>query len=144
MLTYINCRSITLHKTTESHIPKSLNVFRQKSKIQVGGKTKKKMGHSKEKPKAISRRDRFEIRDNAMHGQQVASSSTPISSDNVGHRMLAAMGLVLEKLLLVVECSVYLLFLCSWKEGSSIGNTEDGIKEPVKVFMRANRRGLGA
>lgn len=116
-------KSITLHKTTESHIPKSLNVFRQKSKIQVGGKTKKKMGHSKERPKAISRRDRFEIRDNAMHGQQVGSSSTPISSDNVGHRMLAAMG---------------------WKEGSSIGNTEDGIKEPVKVFMRANRRGLGA
>lgn len=67
-------------------------MFRQKSKIQVGGKTKKRMGHLKEKPKTLSRRDRFEIRDNAMHGQQVASSSTPISSDNVGHRMLAAMG----------------------------------------------------
>ncbi|CAO3640767.1 unnamed protein product [Mucor hiemalis] len=116
-------KNLLLTKTTDSHIPKSLNVFRQKNKIQVVGKTKKKVGHSKEKPKPLSRRDRFEIRDNALHGQQVASSSTPISSDNVGHRMLAAMG---------------------WKEGNSIGNTADGIKEPVKVFMRASRRGLGA
>ncbi|CEP09694.1 hypothetical protein [Parasitella parasitica] len=57
------------------------------------------------------------------HGKQVALNSTPISTNNVGHRMLAAMG---------------------WKEGEAIGNNEDGIKEPVKVFMRAKQRGLGA
>ncbi|KAI8098388.1 uncharacterized protein B0P05DRAFT_521750 [Gilbertella persicaria] len=45
----------------------------------------------------------------------------PIPSSNIGHRMLSAMG---------------------WKEGEGIN--KDGIKEPVKVFMRANRKGLGA
>lgn len=66
---------------------------------------------------------RVQIKEDANHGKQVASSSAPISSSNVGHRMLAAMG---------------------WKEGEAIGNNENGIKEPVKVYLRAKRRGLGA
>jgi hypothetical protein len=68
-------------------------------------------------------RNREDFKNNALHGKEVASDSVPISSSNIGHRMLAAMG---------------------WKQGDAIGNKEDGIKEPVKVFMRANRRGLGA
>lgn len=85
--------------------------------------------HKKEQKKKVytkredTRLDKLRIRDNANHGKEVASSSAPIASNNVGHRMLAAMG---------------------WKEGEAIGNNENGIKEPVKVFMRANRRGLGA
>ncbi|KAL9558735.1 hypothetical protein MBANPS3_000782 [Mucor bainieri] len=66
---------------------------------------------------------KIQIKEDANHGKQVASSSAPISSSNVGHRMLAAMG---------------------WKEGEAIGSNENGIKEPVKVFLRAKRRGLGA
>ncbi|KAF1798468.1 G-patch domain-containing protein [Mucor lusitanicus] len=66
---------------------------------------------------------RVQFKEDANHGKQVASSSEPISSSNVGHRMLAAMG---------------------WKEGEAIGNNENGIKEPVKVYLRAKRRGLGA
>lgn len=68
-------------------------------------------------------RNREDSKYNALHGKEVASDSVPISSNNIGHRMLAAMG---------------------WKQGDAIGSKEDGIKEPVKVFMRANRRGLGA
>ncbi|KAI7902861.1 G-patch domain-containing protein [Cokeromyces recurvatus] len=55
---------------------------------------------------------------------EVASNSAPISSSNVGHRMLAAMG---------------------WKEGEGIGSSNsNGIKEPIKAYVRVNRRGLGA
>lgn len=32
------------------------------------------------------------MRDNQNHGKLVASDSVPISSSNIGHRMLAAMG----------------------------------------------------
>jgi hypothetical protein len=55
-----------------------------------------------------------------MHGKVVASDAQPISSNNIGHRMLSAMG---------------------WKEGDSIGG---GIKEPIRAVVRAKRRGLGA
>ncbi|KAI8642436.1 G-patch domain-containing protein [Parasitella parasitica] len=75
------------------------------------------------KHQSSSRMEKIQSRQDEKHGKQVASSSTPISTNNVGHRMLAAMG---------------------WKEGEAIGNSQKGIKEPIKVFMRANRRGLGA
>ncbi|KAG1219517.1 hypothetical protein G6F62_010259 [Rhizopus arrhizus] len=65
--------------------------------------------------KAVTRRSPLES------GKVVGSDAQPISSNNIGHRMLAAMG---------------------WKEGDSIGN--NGIKEPIKVTMRAKNRGLGA
>lgn len=32
------------------------------------------------------------MREESFHGRQVASDSTPISSSNIGHKMLAAMG----------------------------------------------------
>jgi hypothetical protein len=35
-------------------------------------------------------------------------------------------------------------FFIRWKKGDAIGNRQDGIKEPIQVTMRANRRGLGA
>lgn len=77
------------------------------------------------KKKSTTRNKRTVSRktDAMNHGKEVAVHSAPISSNNIGHRMLSAMG---------------------WKEGDTIGNNEDGIKEPIKVFMRANRRGLGA
>ncbi|KAG2209046.1 hypothetical protein INT46_008447 [Mucor plumbeus] len=120
-------------------VPKLAKMFKldisvvnsSKSSVQLV-KTKKTCRpeiHKKEQKKKVYtkrediRLDKFRIRDNENHGKEVASSSTPIASNNVGHRMLAAMG---------------------WKEGEAIGNNENGIKEPVKVFMRANRRGLGA
>ena len=40
------------------------------------------------------RKSHVQIRQDQLHGKQVASDSTPISSSNIGHRMLAAMGLV--------------------------------------------------
>lgn len=79
--------------------------------------------HVKTTRRVEKRATRVQIKEDANHGKQVASSSAPISSSNVGHRMLAAMG---------------------WKEGEAIGNNENGIKEPVKVYLRAKRRGLGA
>ncbi|KAI8888231.1 G-patch-domain-containing protein [Backusella circina FSU 941] len=53
----------------------------------------------------------------------VGADATPISSSNVGHRMLAAMG---------------------WKQGDAIGSNENGIKEPIQVTIRPKNRGLGA
>ncbi|GAN05174.1 hypothetical protein MAM1_0084d04643 [Mucor ambiguus] len=85
-------------------------------------KSTKRTKH-KETRRVEKRVSRVQIKEDANHGKQVASSSAPISSSNVGHRMLAAMG---------------------WKEGEAIGSNENGIKEPVKVFLRAKRRGLGA
>ncbi|CAO3677136.1 unnamed protein product [Rhizopus microsporus] len=68
------------------------------------------------KPKAQKKSTKNDL----IHGKVVASDAQPISSNNIGHRMLSAMG---------------------WKEGDSIGG---GIKEPIKAVVRAKRRGLGA
>jgi hypothetical protein len=114
--TYI-LRNIQLVKTSKTCIPLSYQQHIEKEE--------KIMSKLKKTP--INRPARFrnkeDFKNNALHGKEVASGSVPISSSNIGHRMLAAMG---------------------WKQGDAIGSKEDGIKEPVKVFMRANRRGLGA
>jgi hypothetical protein len=49
----------------------------------------KKKNKFKLKEKSSSK---VSLREHSMHGKQVASDSVPISSSNIGHRMLAAMG----------------------------------------------------
>ncbi|KAI7867471.1 uncharacterized protein EV154DRAFT_571635 [Mucor mucedo] len=110
-------KNIVLRKTSKTCIPLSYKEHLKKTSKHV----------MKTKPIPSTRKrdgnDSRAMRDNQNHGKLVASDSVPISSSNIGHRMLAAMG---------------------WKQGNAIGNNGDGITEPVKVFMRANRRGLGA
>lgn len=53
---------------------------------------------------------------------QQASVDTSISSDNKGFKMLSKMG---------------------WKEGKSIGKSQEGIKEPVQVKTQQGTAGLG-
>lgn len=99
-----NNACITLTKT-----PDSLR------SLPITNKPTASRGRKMKAAKAVTRRSPLES------GKVVGSDAQPISSNNIGHRMLAAMG---------------------WKEGDSIGN--NGIKEPIKVTMRAKNRGLGA
>ncbi|KAI7819640.1 hypothetical protein BC939DRAFT_459837 [Gamsiella multidivaricata] len=55
-------------------------------------------------------------------GTVVGSSASAISSDNMGHRMLAKMG---------------------WSPGVGLGASGSGIREPVEAVMKRTRRGLG-
>ena len=112
---YGECRHIKLEKTSSTCIPSSFIDY----KHQLQKKTKVKLSPYEKKIK--KRQDKKSFKENELHGKEVASNSVPIPASNKGHRMLSAMG---------------------WKEGDAIG--KDGIKEPVKAFMRANRRGLGA
>ncbi|GAA5804885.1 hypothetical protein HPULCUR_010394 [Helicostylum pulchrum] len=108
-----NKKTITLSKTSKTCIPES---YKQHIKTTTTTTTTSKFKSKARVPSRTPARD-------SDHGKLVASDSVPISSSNIGHRMLAAMG---------------------WKQGDAIGNNDDGIKEPVQVFMRAKRRGLGA
>ncbi|KAG2233933.1 hypothetical protein INT48_009746 [Thamnidium elegans] len=108
-----NKKTITLSKTSKTCIPES---YKQHIKTTTTTTTTSKFKSKARAPSRTPARD-------SDHGKLVASDSVPISSSNIGHRMLAAMG---------------------WKQGDAIGNNDDGIKEPVQVFMRAKRRGLGA
>ncbi|OAJ43357.1 hypothetical protein BDEG_26723 [Batrachochytrium dendrobatidis JEL423] len=56
-------------------------------------------------------------------GHVVGESSQPIGNENVGHKMLLAMG---------------------WNPGQSLGTGNKGIVDPVKVVIRTERSGLGA
>ncbi|CAO3625174.1 unnamed protein product [Cunninghamella blakesleeana] len=58
----------------------------------------------------------------STHGTVVASDAAPIDENNVGHRLLAAMG---------------------WRQGTGLGTTNDGITAPIEAVIRGNRRGLG-
>ncbi|KAI9485494.1 MAG: hypothetical protein EXX96DRAFT_545301 [Benjaminiella poitrasii] len=81
-------------------------------------------GQQQQRKKQRSQKQRIRQIIQPPHLTEVASDSAPIASSNLGHRMLAAMG---------------------WKEGEGIGaSSSEGIKEPIKVYMRARGRGLGA
>ncbi|KAI8365107.1 hypothetical protein BD560DRAFT_402126 [Blakeslea trispora] len=110
-------RHIKLEKTLSTCIPSSFIDY----KHQLKKKRKTKVKLSPYEKKIKKQQDKKLFKENELHGKEVASNSAPIPASNKGHRMLSAMG---------------------WKEGDAIG--KDGIKEPVKAFMRANRRGLGA
>jgi len=55
-------------------------------------------------------------------GAVVGDGADKISSDNVGHKMLALMG---------------------WREGDQIGKT-GGIHEPLKAIVKTSKAGLGS
>ncbi|KAI9307767.1 hypothetical protein BJ944DRAFT_261409 [Cunninghamella echinulata] len=55
-------------------------------------------------------------------GKIVGQHAAPLASNNIGHKMMAAMG---------------------WKEGESLGSNKDGILGPIEVRIRTKRRGLG-
>ncbi|CAG8527045.1 7037_t:CDS:10 [Ambispora gerdemannii] len=63
------------------------------------------------------------IRPTAMlkHGTVVGASAAPLTSDNIGHRMLSKMG---------------------WKEGTTLGQN-GGISQPLETIIRLKRTGLG-
>ncbi|KAH8555556.1 hypothetical protein BGW37DRAFT_450035 [Umbelopsis sp. PMI_123] len=56
------------------------------------------------------------------HGHVVAGNAAPISDQNIGHQMLAAMG---------------------WKQGDSLGTEGTGITVPIEAIVRKKRTGLG-
>lgn len=55
-------------------------------------KPKKTKGKSINMTKTKTTHSIRSMREESFHGRQVASDSTPISSSNIGHKMLAAMG----------------------------------------------------
>ncbi|ORE05707.1 hypothetical protein BCV72DRAFT_263152 [Rhizopus microsporus var. microsporus] len=129
--------SLHLYHTTPygrtSVIPKIAKIFRLETESEgttvLLRKTansltslKEYTGNKKNKKPVVlkSKVQKRSTKNDLMHGKMVASDAQPISSNNIGHRMLSAMG---------------------WKEGDSIGG---GIKEPIKAVVRAKRRGLGA
>ncbi|KAF9977160.1 hypothetical protein BGZ73_006831 [Actinomortierella ambigua] len=57
-----------------------------------------------------------------VHGAVVGSEAAELTSDNIGHRMLAKMG---------------------WTPGVGLGAAGEGITQPIEAVMRAKRRGLG-
>jgi hypothetical protein len=75
-----------LRKTSKTCIPLSYKEHLKKTSKHV----------VKAKPIMSTRKrdgnDSRAMRDNQNHGKLVASDSVPISSSNIGHRMLAAMG----------------------------------------------------
>ncbi|KAF9083311.1 lariat debranching enzyme [Mortierella sp. AD031] len=58
----------------------------------------------------------------ALTGTVVGGTASEISTENVGHRMLAKMG---------------------WSPGIGLGASGDGITKPIEAVVRAKRRGLG-
>jgi hypothetical protein len=82
-------RNILLTKTSKTCIPDSYKEHVKKStpKRKIVTTTT-----TKTSTRVMTRLDRRAIRDDKLHGKLVASESEPISSNNVGHRMLAAMG----------------------------------------------------
>ncbi|KAG0223409.1 G patch domain-containing protein 2, partial [Actinomortierella wolfii] len=58
----------------------------------------------------------------SVHGAVVGSDAAELSSDNIGHRMLAKMG---------------------WTPGVGLGATGEGITQPIEAVIRDKRRGLG-
>ncbi|KAI8889500.1 hypothetical protein K501DRAFT_329009 [Backusella circina FSU 941] len=55
--------------------------------------------------------------------KEVAAGVLPLDEDNLGHRMLSAMG---------------------WKQGDALGNGEGGITAPIRAVIRQDRKGLGS
>lgn len=83
-------RNIVLYKTSKTCIPES---YRQHiNKLNVKNKRAKTVTATRSAARSIKQRDRRAMREEQLHGQVVASKSEPISSSNIGHRMLAAMG----------------------------------------------------
>ncbi len=86
-------------KFTEASVPKSVKESR--SGKDAGGK------RSDTKPAV---------------GTVIGSNAKPISSDNVGNKLLQKLG---------------------WKPGEGLGSTSDGIVQPVTAVVRGKRTGLG-
>ncbi|CAO3659322.1 unnamed protein product [Umbelopsis vinacea] len=62
------------------------------------------------------------VQSGPSHGYVVASDAAPISDQNRGHQMLAAMG---------------------WRQGDSLGAEGTGIVAPIEAIVRKKRVGLG-
>ncbi|KAI8987574.1 hypothetical protein BDF20DRAFT_850981 [Mycotypha africana] len=116
-------RNIQLSKTVHSCIPIACKKYLAFAKEQQEKEQNKRKRRNKDTRRSPVKKRTDKGKEKELHGQVVASTSAPISSQNIGHRMLSAMG---------------------WKEGSSLGSKEDGITEPIQAVIRAKRRGLGA
>jgi len=82
------------------------------------GSPKRQGGSKKEK----GRNDSSSQQAGPSHGYVVASNAEPISHQNIGHQMLAAMG---------------------WRQGDSLGAEGTGITAPIEAIVRKKRIGLG-
>ncbi|CAO3607816.1 unnamed protein product [Cunninghamella blakesleeana] len=92
-------------KAIDKHINKKRTIEKAKKKM----KKKPKENQSKVSAKPA--------------GKIVGQHAAPIASNNIGHKMMSAMG---------------------WKEGQSLGNRNDGILNPIEVKILSKRRGLGS
>ncbi|XP_068334191.1 uncharacterized protein [Pyrus communis] len=72
-----------------------------------------------------SSRRKYEKKEEGMGNGMMSSScsSTAINSSNIGFQLLKKHG---------------------WKEGTGLGISEQGRLEPVKTYLKNNKRGLGA
>ncbi|CAO3649256.1 unnamed protein product [Cunninghamella echinulata] len=101
-------------KAIERHITKKRSLYHAKkvsNKKPKDGKGKGKNGNLQQQQ--VSSKPK---------GKIVGQHAAPLASNNIGHKMMAAMG---------------------WKEGESLGSNKDGILGPIEVRIRTKRRGLG-
>ncbi|CEG79671.1 hypothetical protein RMATCC62417_14111 [Rhizopus microsporus] len=89
--------------------PSELSKEKNRNKKNSKGKTKKPGNNKKQTTMPAP-------------GTVVGDDVAPISQDNVGHRMLAAMG---------------------WRQGQALGTSNDGIVNPIMAVVRRNKLGLG-
>ncbi|KAI8089653.1 uncharacterized protein BX664DRAFT_333565 [Halteromyces radiatus] len=109
-----------LRKGPKSHLPYDRRTIEKHiNKKRTPAKAKKQM---ERKPDLPATEKRTRIR-KGKHGTVVGSDAAPLASNNIGHKMLAAMG---------------------WKEGDALGANKDGIADPIQAVIRDKRRGLGA
>ncbi|KAG1177874.1 hypothetical protein G6F70_008124 [Rhizopus microsporus] len=132
-------RYIVIRKTSETEIPENrrsieLYIEELQQTIDVVTSRQRKHNEPSELPKEKSRNKRSSKGKPKKSGNNkkqttmpapgtvVGDDVAPISQDNVGHRMLAAMG---------------------WRQGQALGTNNDGIVNPIMAVVRRNKLGLG-
>ncbi|KAG1444603.1 hypothetical protein G6F56_010235 [Rhizopus delemar] len=132
-------RYIVVRKTSETCLPKnrsSIDRYIAQMQTNMDEHTKiaekhvhhnnvntKKQQPKYSKKKEIKSKKADKKKPNApTHGAVVAHNAAPIGENNVGHRMLAAMG---------------------WQQGQALGTNSSGIVAPIEAVIRRDKLGLG-
>lgn len=128
-------RHIVVRKTPETYLPANRSAIdRYISEMQTSmdehtritqkqltlhtkGARQPKNNKKKEKDKKATKKKGM-----ATHGTIVGQNVAPIGDDNIGHRMLAAMG---------------------WQQGQALGTSNNGITAPLEAVIRRDKLGLG-